>query len=245
VHRRVLLRALVGAAGVHAAELCAGALAGCGGSTGGKLVRFEMGVSQGLASVDNAHGWQVELRSAHLALGPVQLFAGDAGVGEMALRWLEPARAYAHPGHYEEGNLMGETLEPLLVDLFRPTSPLEGHGVAGDVGSARLTFAPDQLDGLAVVLEGEARRAGVIRSFRATAAEDDVLSHHGEPEIWGCPFVGGPITSDGVVTLTIDVARWLREVDFRDEGDLDPLGRALFVAGVLDPQAYRFAFRPQ
>lgn len=252
--RRALL---FGGAG-YAGHVGLGALTGCGGTTGGKLVElrtFIRGAEADLAGFTNAHGWTVSLFEAKLARGRLEYYTGDASLASRVADALIPS-AHAHPGHYQEGEILGEVLGVGVVDIVDGADELpHGRGVSGTLGSARLMFEPNALGGWGIEVVGEAERDGEVRRFIARAATADLLSHHNEPEVWGCPFEGDTeLAADGEVTLTVRPSVWFEDVRFElhasaSDGSparFDPLLEpfAAFVAGVRDHRAYVFTYAP-
>ncbi len=111
--------------------------------------------------------WTVHLDEAYVALGPVYLFEGEPLIGELLHRGFLP-RAHAHPGHYQEGEAMGEVLEQVVVDLLdrNPTHLGTLFAVTGTCHSARVGLGTaeaglagaDALGGHALRVAGEATR---------------------------------------------------------------------------------------
>ena len=161
-------------------------------------------------------GWSVTLERAEMWIGSILYLEGTA----LARRFSAMARAHAHPGHYEEGTVLGEMVEPELVDLLAGEVVIgAGGGITGQMRSARLSLdhavAPDPLDGRVVVLAGRASREGATIDFSAGFAPEDVAaSDTGRPTIAGCPVAGGDVRSNGVVRLVVSLPTWLDQVDF-------------------------------
>ncbi len=255
VRRRSLLHGLAGGALAHAASACLGAC----GSTSGRLVTLRMaaGVSPGLGEpFDNARGWTLAVERVALAIGQWQFFeaADYVPAPEQAWRRLWLREAHAHPGHYDEGGVQAEGFgeAPLVIAADRVPLP-DAHGVAGAIRSARVGFDGDLLDGWAASVVVRAERDGEARWFDARAGVSDLIGHHGEAEVWGCPFDGGDaVEDDGEVLLRLRVDLWLRDVDPtelpRAGAAPSALGHekmpphAAFVAGLRNPESYRFAY---
>lgn len=253
-----------------AAYLGAGALAGCGTTTGQRItlatrVTAEEGIS---APFVNAYGWSVKLTAARLSIGELYYFSGPPVVASLSPRprldwrgaFAIPA-AHAHPGHYTEGDALGQMLEPETVDLTGEVTLADSDAVTGHYESARFSFesppagdlAP-QMEGHVVWLEGEATKDGAVLRFRATADEADILNADGNPFVEGCVFETADIEESGTVTLAIHPAIWLDQVDFgevpaeldADRVDLPP-GEAphkAFVRGLQKGTAYEFSYTP-
>jgi hypothetical protein len=217
--------------------LAAGALIGaCGGedTTSSKRVALKtrVVVDDGVtAPFTNAYGWSIKLSLGAVSIGPLYYFDG-APIFSASLpsrrqdalsRFLGIATAWAHPGHYQPGNAMGQVLEPSSVDLLETPADLPpGNGVAGVYRSARFTFqdkpqggAAAELEGHVVVLEGEAKKDTMTRLFRAVADVADVLDSYGEPKLEGCTFDGEPdVEADGTVTVHLKPSVWLDQAEF-------------------------------
>lgn len=257
--RRALLRGLSGGTLLHAAGF---GLAACG-ATAGKRVTFRMAasVSPGLGEpFHNAHGWTLTVERVALAIGEWQFFEtaayspSVAAEKEHAWRELLLPTAHAHPGHFDEGGVQGEGFEevPLVIASGQIALP-DAHGVAGAIRSARVGFDGGSLDGWAASVSVRAERDGETRWFDARAGVADMVSHHGAPEVWGCPFDNGaPVEDDGEVMLQLQPDMWLVDVDPTElpragaaPSPLAPemMARTAFIAGLRNPDSYRFEYR--
>lgn len=258
--RRRLLAALSGGVALEALHLGLGVgLGACGGSTTGELLELDVTMRadvDGGEPFENAHGWVVTLTRIDVALAALHVFEDAAYVPEpeTALhRALSIAEAHAHAGHLEEAGIRGELLGARVLDLASGSQPLGvAGGVSGPVGSGHVAFEPDALGGWAVWLEGRADRGSERRLFRARAAAADVMSNHGDPEVWGCPVDVSAFDDDGRLQVVACPSRWLDDVDFgmqpelSEPTDLDPLvgTHGAFVAGLRDPMGWRFEYEP-
>lgn len=264
--RRVLV---VGgsAAALHAGTAALGAvLTGCDGETTGARVSYETVASSDVVAgeaFDTSLGWVVTLDEAWVCLGYLRYAEGSPIAAAEPLprrfaRWLVP-EAHAHPGHYEEGATLGEMRTPQLVELLGgPQSLGVEAGVSGNAHSALVRFHSD--DSLSAprpeavaLVAGEASREGVTRRFVAIATRDEVLNSVSErPEVPGCPLSGGPMETDGIIRLEVQLRLWLDQVDFElvpdgtEEMELSP-GQPphnAFLRGVQKAAAYVFAYEP-
>lgn len=159
--------------------------------------------------------WTVTLEEAYVALGPVYLFEGEPLLGRLFHRFVL-AQAHAHPGHYQEGEAMGEVLDQVVVDLLARDATHLGtlHAVTGTCHSARVGLGTAEA-GLAgsEVLRGHALRV----AGEATRAEERV-----EFDAWldidlyveGIDFVHEIGEEPGHLLVEVDLSRWLRRVDF-------------------------------
>jgi hypothetical protein len=214
-------------------SLAAGALLGaCGAddATSSKRVSLTTRIvaDDGVeAPFTNAFGWSVQLDRVAVSIGPLYYFDGapifSSGLSPRAPRrdvlagFLGVGVAFAHPGHYQPGNAMGQVLAPSSVDLANGPADLPpGDGVAGVYRSGRFTFGDAAaLDGYVVVVEGEATKDAMKRVFRAASRVDGVLDAYGEPKLDGCAFEGEPdVQEDGTVTVHVKPSIWLDQAEF-------------------------------
>ncbi len=222
--------------------LLAGALLGAcdgEGTTSSKRVTLKTQITaddEVTKPFTNAYGWSITLSKAAVSIGALTYFDGApifsaarsparARPRDALTRLLGVNTAFAHPGHYQAGNAMGQVLSSSSADLMQGLVALPtGEGVAGVYRSGRFTFeetptgsATDQLGGKVVVLEGEARKETMIRLFRAEAGVDDVLDSYAEPKLEGCAFDEEPdVQADGTVTVHIKPSVWLDQAEFDD-----------------------------
>lgn len=234
----------------------------CSGTTGGKQVTLETeveGSPEMGESFTTGVGWTLAVDRALVSVGPLRYVEG-VPVGASA--WMADfglGRAFAHPGHYQEGGTVGESPGDQTVDLLdAPTSLGLGPGVTGTALSGEFTFeAPPEgrlaskLDGALALVEGSARKDDATYAFVLRATEEHLAAAGGSLVVLGCPFEGGDIGGNGIVSLTVDLAVWLDQVEFDELGDLDGPevpedGRAhkAFVRGLLKANAYSFTFTP-
>ncbi len=215
-----------------------------GSGTTGKTITLRTAVAiQGSLSTPttNALGWSVVVSKAYLSIGALYYFQGDPVISQRqrghgdspGSRWtwlgnLFERPAYAHPGHYIQGEAMGQMTTPTTIDLLGGSVELAaGTGVSGMTNSARFTFQSPplgelagQLAGHVVLTEGVATKGQDTVYFTATADQADVLDGNALPEVSGCAFgstpgqVGADMQSDGVVTLTLVPTVWFEQVDF-------------------------------
>jgi hypothetical protein len=168
--------------------------------------------------------------------------------------------AFAHPGHYQAGTALGESIlpEPLAFDLFsaRPLALNDGDGVTGVYRSARFVLpqtAPtdDVLDGHLAVAEGKAvahddANAAPIY-FRLIADYDDIAMNVNEGAVDGCVLDETTVTGDGTITVEVEPTVWFNLVDFSkiDAGSADSPTEARspgFSQGLTELSAYHFSF---
>jgi hypothetical protein len=251
------------------------AVGACGddtATTGRERVSFatRITIPDGGTSFQNAFAFQVELERALVSVGPLYFHEGAPLAlsppanrkAPLAPNWLGVASAWAHPGHYVEGETLGEMLTPTSVDLVTGMAGLaDGAGVTGTALSGSFSFySPptgpfaDVLAGHVAVIEGTATRDAATLAFRATADESDVMNTQGEPVIIGCTFEAGEITGDGTVTVTVDLPLWLDQIDFElvtpnADGSRVELPRGepphnAFVRGLEKAAGYSFTFSP-
>lgn len=256
--------------------LSVGVLAsGCGeDATGGRRVSLSTRASLAPAAAEpftNAYGWTITLTKVAVATGPLYYFDGSPSVEarlrpepplDMLRRWASVRAAHAHPGHYEPGNTKGEVLQPSSVDLL--AGPLDlpaGAGVSGVVRSARFSFssppvgpAAALLEGHVVIVEAEAVKGDLTRTFVATADVADVVDTSGEPRVEGCTFEEADVQADGAVEVEINPAVWLDQVELDavpESQDGSPVALApgevphkAFTRGLKKGSAYVFRYVP-
>ena len=269
---------LLCAAGVFAyLSLLAGAtsLEACGGgsdTTGGKRVTLHTVVTIDPAATqafDTGIGWHLELTRIVLAMGPFYYFDGAPPLVRFApvrderwaVRLLGVEPAFAHPGHYQAGNAMGEMLESTSVDLLAgPATLPDGDGISGTYRSARFTFPPTATGPFAIELgdhvalvEGKAQKDGEnARTFRATGDYGEIAKSEANAQIEGCELVETDVESDGTITLTVNPRVWFNIVDFSQvaEGsteapatfDAGSQPAIAFTQGLAQLSAYHFVF---
>ena len=258
VSRRVAL-AVGGGSCISVVELALGVSACSDTETGGKRVQLASSVGAQALAFTNAYGFQLELSSVLLSIGPLRYLQGAPVARFHGFRWIRSA--HAHAGHYLEGDTLGEMLTPLTVELAHGVTDLgTGAGVTGIARSARFLFqlpAEGELAALlgqsVVLIEGTATSGRQRRAFRARAALDDVLDADGHPFVAGCPFENGDIRDDGAVRLTVWPSVWLDQVDFGDlpadaaapsELEPDTTPHKAFTRGLKKAAAYVFGYEP-
>lgn len=139
----------------------------------------------GLAPTTTDLGYEVELSEARMVFEDlVFTVRGEAhrvSLTERLLAWIVP-NAWAHPGHYEAGEVAGELRGRFVVDWTEGAGQMLGVAILleGRYQSANLTFArgnvidgldaDDSLLGHTAELAGVARRDGVEIAFRALIA---------------------------------------------------------------------------
>jgi len=217
----------------------------------------------------NAQGWSIALDRVLVSTGPVYYFDGEppdlarrspAQPPSLLRRWLTIPPAYAHPGHYQAGNAMGQMLEPAAFDLVAGDAVLSnGEGVTGPYRSATVMFHSPAAGELAqalgdnvVVVEGTADKEGETRKFRASAATLDVTNANGNPAVEACEFTPADVGSDGTIVVHISPSVWFDQVDFSgvpaSTGDYEDLPsggsvhQAFTLLGVTRASAYTFSF---
>src|SRR5262245_60607211 len=125
LHMRLIRGASYGvllSAGALSLAVCIQACGEESESTGGKRVVLHTRLDVDDAArktFSTAFGWQVTLTKALVTTGPFYYFDGapplvrlDASPRyQRAARWLGLGTVHAHPGHYQEGNALGQMLE--------------------------------------------------------------------------------------------------------------------------------------
>lgn len=225
------------AVALSAAALSAGAaLSACGSdaTTGIRVtLKTRMVADDGVtAPFTNAHGWSIQLKKVAVSVGALYYFDGAPifSTGLLPVRprdvvgdFLIP-RAHAHPGHYQAGNAKGQMLSAASVDLALGAADLPaGEGTSGIFRSGRFVYGEKPVGAAAaalgdhvVVLEGEARKDTMVRSFHAAGALADVLDSYGEPKLDGCAFDEDEldVEASGTITVHIKPSVWLDQSEF-------------------------------
>lgn len=233
--------------------------------TGGKRVVLHTRVTvdpEAMNGFESGLGWHVTLDKLILTVGPFHYFDGAPPLVQNDVeRWLGLGTAYAHPGHYQAGNALGEMLETTSVDLLAgPMDLADGEGVTGIYRSARFTFpeAPSgpmagQLGAHVALVEGTATKTGEeTRVFRAIGDFSEIAKSESKAEIAGCQFVETNVEGDGTVTLTVTPHVWFNIVDFAQAEPGAPGAPAefpvgsqpaiAFTQGLAQLSAYRFEY---
>jgi hypothetical protein len=272
-----IVRSLLGGGLVFGAGLAlALGLQACSGEnnddTGGKRVVLHTRVTvdpEATNGFDSGLGWHVTIDKLIITVGPFHYFDGAPPLvlnerespSRWASNWLGLGTAFAHPGHYQAGNALGEMLETTSVDLLAgPADLADGEGVTGTFRSARFTFpeAPSgpmaaELGAHVALVEGTATKAGEdTRVFRAIGDFSEIAKSESKAEISGCQFVETKVADDGTVTLTVKPSVWFNIVDFAqsDPGAAGapaefPAGSQpaiAFTQGLAQLSAYRFEY---
>lgn len=133
----------------------------------------------GIVPVSTDLGYEVELTSARLVLRDLVFTVAGEVHGASAWNTMSQmllARAHAHPGHYQGGEVIGELRGEFVVDWLRKDGESIGVAtlIAAEYDAANFTFghaSPDRLDvgdpliGHTALLTGTARRGGGTTSF--------------------------------------------------------------------------------
>lgn len=210
------------------------------GETGG--ARFQLTPRMEIESrtTTTRSGWNVELQKAQIAIAELHFFTGEplgasnrlgprktsalASLWQRADTVFGVANAQAHPGHYVEGDALGEMLTPITVDLLAGSTPLAAaEATSGLYRSARFTFASPPSGTLAtemgdasLVLEGTATKEPEVRRFRFRMAGSELFNASQKPELEGCRFEEVQIDAKGAVVITAHPSIWFAAADFTE-----------------------------
>ncbi len=255
---------------------CAIGLSGCGsdsgGSTTGKTVVLHSELTADpvvKSQFTTGFGWDVTLTQAKVSVSALYYFDGPPptasfkvphrSVGERVSNFFL-ATAWAHPGHYQAGTALGQTLlpKPIAFDLFskEPVALNDGDGVTGIYRSARfvLPATPPKdavLDGHLAIAEGKALKHDDTSAepiyFRLIADYDDISTNVNEGAIDGCVLDETTVTGDGTITVVVKPTIWLNLVDFSkiEAGTAKKPTEARdagFSQGVTELSAYHFNY---
>ena len=162
-----------------------------------EAVRVELPLvvdASSIVPVTNDLGYEVTLTSVRIALkDPVFTIAGEvhtASPGQRILDLLVP-NVYAHPGHYQGGEVTGELSGEFVIDWIEDEGQSLGTAtlIAGEYTAANFTFIQggDEtvVAGHTAILEGSATKDGTTTTFTITLDS---------PE--GRQLVGAPFTEE-------------------------------------------------
>lgn len=201
----------------------------CGGDTGRSRTSFDVDVAGIGSASTNDHGWSVALTRAEMRIGELAFFEGEPLFSWRALVGIPSA--YAHPGHYMEGDALAELLEAKDFDLLAaaPVAYGTANGVTGEYNSAEVRIEH-------VTIEGTATKGDQTVSFSADVALD--------ADVVGIAF-GAPVQrASGRVELRVDLAKWLARADFTGaaDGPLLPESQPhrAFMRGLVNTSSFLF-----
>jgi hypothetical protein len=230
----------------------------CSDATTGKRVTLR---TAAMADTDltqpatNAVGWSIALDRVTIASGAMYYFSGPPLVARSKPSpsildvLMDVKTAHAHPGHYTEGEALGQMLEPATFTLSRAENALPGGaGVSGTYRSAQLSF--DERAQNVIVVEGRGTKGSESRAFRFTAAPRHVLDTAGKPVIHGCVFHETRVEGDGTVQVHVRPNVWFDQVELDDVPpgaapvDVPESTRAFraFERGIKNANAFVFTF---
>jgi hypothetical protein len=175
------------------------ALLGCSASKEATSVDLPLYAdASGISAVTTDLGYEVELTEARLALDNFQFaIAGEAHEASLWRRFSENliATAWAHPGHFEGGDVTGELKGHFIVEwLPRGGSKLgEATMLTGQYKSVNFTYAratsDDGLDEDDALLGHTARLAGSAKKGSVSVEFIAILDSPEGRELSGVPFV--------------------------------------------------------
>lgn len=202
-------------------------LSGCGQArTGGRRIEVSTRIQgEALAQTrfENDLGWTIELTRARVALDHLYYVTGESVGANLWNPFVSVA--YAHPGHYDAGEVLAEMTDHVAVDLLaEPRALPSREAVTGSAHSAVVAFGAlgdgsavsdaGISEGETVEVEGHATSGASRVEFRATVATSDLLHADSSlPEVEGCPF-DGELSESGTVTCEVRPSVWLDQVDF-------------------------------
>ncbi|HWA74533.1 MAG TPA: hypothetical protein VG937_19440 [Polyangiaceae bacterium] len=248
-------------------------IAGCSeAATTGKRVtlRTAMAKSAEVGTFTTGFGWDVTLTQAAIATNGFYYFDGPPptasfkakkrGFRQRVADWMLGS-AWAHPGHYQAGDALGQTLLPeaVALDLFSdPLTPLpDGVGVTGTYRSAQFVIPSEPpadavLAGHIAIAQGTAVEHGSSEGaptyhFRMVADYADIEMNVNGGAVDGCVLDETAVVADGKISVEIKPAIWLNLVDFSkldpgNEDDPTEARDAGFSQGVTQLSAYHFAY---
>ena len=194
---------------VSALLVIGGAVApvGCTGPVDAPVVELPVevlwqGGSFETTAVDGEEPYHIELEDVRIAIrGMVFTIAGELHGSNDALPAFRPSRAFAHPGHYQGGDVTGEMPGRFIIDWTREDGRGLGQAslIAGTYEAANFVFdradetqldASDVLIGHTAYFSGTASRGGVSTHF-AIAIDSPI-----DRELVGVPFEAEVSASD-------------------------------------------------
>lgn len=253
------------------------ALGGCasdsqGPSTGGERIILHTQVRAPADLGDphtNGMGWTVTIERAAIAVEALYYFDGEPAFVRddrrpLLERWFGERVAWAHPGHYQSGNAMGQMLTPSSVDLFAgPAALADAEAVTGTYRSARLLFGTSSEGPAAATLAGSVGYAQGTATkdgsdpvhFRLEAGYDEVSASASAGAVDGCAFEQADVATAGTVTVSVDPKVWINFVDFTGVAPGTPeepttiakgeTARKGFALGLTQLSAYHFQYSQQ
>ena len=208
------------------------------GATEGTRITFPMAVAGVAPTSPTQTGWTVALTSAEVHLSAARFYTGKVLISRRFDPWsLIISSAWAHPGHYQEGQALGENLSHLDADLLGGEVDWgTATAVTGEYGSMQLTYAG------ALTLKGTATKGSEHFTF-------DTGGSLPKAKIEGIKFdqvIGA--AKKGRVVVTLNLATLLERVDFDKAGTVDAAGILKFdptseayngfARGILDTGTY-------
>lgn len=209
------------------------ALVACSGTERTRRT-FPMQVEAKSASLVTDSDWTISLTEAKASLASARFFTGKV---LLSRRWspmeLVVSTAWAHPGHYQQGEALGELLMPLEVDLLSGAATPWGtaNAVTGDYGSVQLGYGAAGLR-----VKGTATKGGTSVPFTASFTPAAPLE--------GLQFEQVMTTAPGVATISFDLHTLLSRMDFSQVGaSATPLDTASvafngYARGIEDTTSY-------
>lgn len=181
-----------------------GSLLGCGEDTSapGRVTLPLLLESDGASDLLTDSGYTVQLDQANLTLGAVRCYAGEPLFSRL-WRAVAVGRAWAHPGHYQQGEALAEWLDGASVDLTAAATSLGTlAGVTGAYNSAQLLLERAEVRGSA---------SDGARTVRFVATVATAL------DVQGIAVADGGLsvttTTTGLV-LRVTPQQWVRTIDF-------------------------------
>jgi hypothetical protein len=215
--------------------------------------------------------WDVTLTKAKVSVSAFYYFDGppptasfkvpkhQRGFGERISNFFL-GTAFAHPGHYQAGTALGESIlsQPIAFDMFTDgaLNLNDGDGVTGVYRSARFVLPQTPptdrvLDGHLAVAEGKALKHDDATAepiyFRLIADYADIAMNVNDGAVDGCVLDETTVTSDGTITVEIEPTVWFNLVDFSkiEAGTADSPTEARspgFSQGLTELSAYHFSY---
>jgi len=177
---------------------CLWVASACGGSTEATQVTFPLFAdSSEIATITTDLGYEIELQEARLVVENFQFaIAGEAHDASLWRRLSRPfvGTAWAHPGHFEGGDVTGELQGHFLVEWLPEGGSTLGKAklLTGQYKSMNFTFAraseDDDLDEKDPLLGHTARLLGIASKDSLSIEFEALIDSPEDRQLIGVPF---------------------------------------------------------
>lgn len=208
---------------------------------------FKLSFVPSLSQFDSKAGWSIELRKAQLSLRAVRFQAGaQASASRKSKRawyamWSPFRQAWAHPGHFQEGEVKAELLYNNKLDLIASNEVELGtlQAYTGLYQTASISLGLEKT----LTLEGTATKGQESVPFQGTISIDT-------EEVAGLPFVHDVTTQHAHLLMKIDIPTTFSLIDFstfqKTDGQVftpDPASNNILKKAVVSSAIYTFQWK--